>query len=148
MATAECDYHRFRAKPIGGLKTVQRIFAEWQRFFASLGYAWTGIRFLLTHEPNIRIHLSLALAAILLAALLHLSPIHWGILILTIGFVLVTEAINTAIEALTDLVSPEYHPQAKIVKDVAAGAVLLAAIIAIGVGLIIFLPALIDLVAN
>ena len=65
-----------------------------------------------------------------------------AILLLTIGFVLVLEALNTALEALVDLASPEYHPLAKIAKDVAAAAVLIAAITAVLVGLVLLLPRL------
>ena len=115
---------------------------EWSRFIKSVGYAWAGVQILLAREPNMRIHLVLAMAAVVLAAVLHLPPAHWAILFLTIGLVLAMEAINTAIETLTDLVSPEYHPQAKIVKDVAAGAVIITAVAAVLVAICLFLPPL------
>ena len=116
--------------------------AEWRRFWVSLGHAWTGIRFLFVHEPNARIHLVLALVATLFAWLLRFSFFEWGLLLLTIALVLVAEALNTAVEALTDMLSPNFHPQAKIAKDVAAAAVLLAALVAIAMAMILFLPKL------
>ena len=88
----------------------------------------------------------MAIMAIILGYLLKISHIEWMILILTSGFVMVTEAINTAIEIDIDLTSPNYHPYAKDTKDVAAGAVLIAAFVAIIIGLIIFLPKLILLI--
>jgi undecaprenol kinase len=115
---------------------------EWRRFRISLAHAWRGIRTLFAHEPNARIHLALAIIAIALAWLLRFSASEWILLLLTIGLVITSEAMNTAIEALTDLISPEYHPQAKIAKDVAAGAVLLSALTAIAVALLLFLPKL------
>jgi diacylglycerol kinase len=93
-------------------------------------------------QRNARIHLSLALAVIVLGLWLGLSRIEWAIIVLTIGLVLAAEAFNTVAEAAVDLATDEYHPLAKIAKDVAAGAVLLMAITAAIVGLLILGPPL------
>jgi diacylglycerol kinase len=82
----------------------------------------------------------LAIAASVLAWWLGFSAIEWAILVITIGLVFATEALNTAIEALTDLVSPDYHPQAKAAKDVAAAAVTIMAAAAVVMALFLYLP--------
>jgi len=93
-------------------------------------------------QRNFRIHLTIAALALLLAAWLRLPHQEWASLILVIGTVLSTEVFNTSAEVLVDLTSPEYHPLAKRVKDVAAGAVLLAAMVAVIVGLLLLGPPL------
>ena len=93
-------------------------------------------------QRNTRIHLAVAVAVAGLGLWLDLAPIQWAVLVLTIGVVLVSEMLNTVAETLVDLVSPGYHPLARVVKDVTAGAVLLAAIISIVVGLLVLGPPL------
>ncbi len=93
-------------------------------------------------QRNFRIHLAIAVLALLLAAWLDLPRPQWPCLILVIGMVLSAEVFNTSAEMLVDLTSPEYHPLAKRVKDVAAGAVLLAAMVAVIVGLLLLGPPL------
>ena len=78
----------------------------------------------------------------------RLDRFEWLVLTLTIAIVLAAEGINTALEAVVDLASPDYHPLAKIAKDVGAGTVLLTAIAAVIVGLLLFLPRLLPLVLN
>ena len=87
-----------------------------------------------------RVHLAIALLALLLGLILHISSIEFAIIFLTITIVLIAEMLNTVLELCIDLTSPEYHPLAKIAKDVAAGAVLLSSIFSIVVGLFIFIP--------
>ncbi|HAS80936.1 MAG: hypothetical protein UR25_C0001G0036 [Candidatus Nomurabacteria bacterium GW2011_GWE1_32_28] len=89
---------------------------------------------------NLYFHISTALLVIFLGFCFNISNFEWIILIFCIGFVLVSEAFNTAIEIDIDLTSPEYHPFARDTKDVAAAAVLLSVFTAIIIGLIIFLP--------
>jgi Diacylglycerol kinase len=110
------------------------------KFIAGFGYAAQGIWYAIRTQRNIRVHSGVALVAILLGILLHISTIEFAIIFLTIGAVFIAEMFNTALEFCVDLVSPTYHPLAKHAKDVAAGAVLIAAIIAIIIGLCIFLP--------
>ena len=103
-------------------------------------YAWNGMKHVLGTEKNFRIHLLAATLVIFFAFLFQLSQVEWGLIFLVIGFVLVSEMTNTAIEKLIDYLKPEIHPSAKIIKDIAAAAVLTSAIIAVIIGLIIFLP--------
>jgi diacylglycerol kinase len=106
----------------------------------SFEFAITGIKEALKSEPNFRIHLILAISALLLASLLGFSSIEWLILTFTIFFVLILELINTVLEKIVDLVSPETKPAARVAKDVSAATVLLSAILAVIVGLVLFLP--------
>jgi len=108
----------------------------------SFRVAFSGLWYALRTQRNTRIHLVIAAAVVGLGLWLDLAPIQWAVLVLTIGVVLVSEMLNTLAETLVDLVSPGYHPLAKVVKDVTAGAVLLAAIISIAVGLLVLGPPL------
>src|SRR5438874_225461 len=108
----------------------------------SFRFAFAGIAYLLRTQRNARIHVIVGLIACALAAWLHISRTDWGLLLLTIACVLILEGLNTAIEAVVDLASPQLHPLAKIAKDVTAGMVLIAAIASIGVGLLILGPPL------
>ncbi|MGK0390395.1 MAG: diacylglycerol kinase (ATP) [Maribacter sp.] len=106
----------------------------------SFKYAFKGIADLFINTPNARIHLFMGIAVAICGYLFQISITEWCFCILCISLVLAAEAFNSAIEYLTDLVSPDYHVQAGKTKDVAAGAVLLTSIGAATVGLIIFLP--------
>ena len=106
----------------------------------SFSYAFQGLKRAITEEPNFRIHVVLGTSACLLALALGFSPLEWLILTVTIFFVLVLELINTSLENIVDLVSPEIQGEAKIAKDVSASAVFLSAIFSILVGLALFLP--------
>lgn len=107
---------------------------------ASFGYALRGIVTLVGTQPNARIHLA-ATAGVLGAGIYFpLTRSEWLSIILAMGLVWISEAMNTALEFLTDLVSPDYHPLAGKVKDVAAGGVLFAALAALTVGLLVFGP--------
>jgi diacylglycerol kinase len=108
----------------------------------SLTYAFEGLKTAYKNEPNFRFHIVSAVIVLIAAFLLKFSAWELAILTLTIGFVLILELINTTLEALVDLVSPEIRKQAKIAKDVSAGAVLVSAILAITVGIILFVPKL------
>ncbi len=114
--------------------------SAWIRLGMSFVYASRGITRLFQKERNARIHLVLALVAVIVAWHLGLSMVEWGLLALTIGMVFVAEAMNTAIESLTDLANPEFHPLAKDAKDIAAGAVLMAALVALLMAMLLFLP--------
>ena len=106
----------------------------------SFRFAFRGIADFVRSEANARFHLVAATAVVAAGFWFRVSPGEWLALILCIALVISLEAINTAIEHLTDLVSPNYHPLAGKAKDVAAGAVLIAAFGAVAVGLIVFLP--------
>lgn len=106
----------------------------------SFKYAFAGIVYVLKTQHNFWIHISLGTFAIILGLFLNLTSTEWCLVIFAIGFVVVAEAFNTAFEALTDLVSPQYNEKAKVVKDVSAAAVLLSTITSFTVGSIVFLP--------
>ncbi len=108
----------------------------------SFRYAFAGIWHTLKTQRNAKIHTAITVAVLLLGVWLRLPAPDWAVLALTIGVVFAAEIINTAIEAVVDLVAPEFHPLAKIAKDAAAGSVLVLAIAAVVVGLLILLPPL------
>lgn len=108
----------------------------------SFAYAFNGIRLLIQNEPNAWIHCAAAISAVALGFVLQISRLEWITIVVVIGMVLAAEAVNSSIEALADLVSPEYNEAIKRTKDLAAGAVLLVAIAAAVVGCIIFIPKL------
>ena len=113
-----------------------------RRWWQSFGFAVRGLQLLLRTQPNARLHLLATVAVLVLGAFSLRSPRDWAIVLLATGFVWVAESFNTALEFLTDLVSPEWRPLAGQVKDLAAGAVLLAAATALAVGILIFGTAL------
>lgn len=106
----------------------------------SLTHAGRGIWILVKTTHNAWVHIFLFCVAIFFGILFGISRIEWLFLIFAAGLVLMAEAFNTAIEIDIDLTSPDIHPLARDVKDVAAGAVLLAALAALVIGLIIFVP--------
>jgi diacylglycerol kinase len=108
----------------------------------SFRYAFAGLWHALRTQRNIRIHVSIAIGVVVLGMAVGLRRDEWAIIALTMGFVFTAELFNTVIEAIIDLVTEEYHPLAKQAKDVAAGAVLAAAITAVAVGLLILGPPL------
>jgi len=112
---------------------------------ASFRHAWDGIYHAFTKHPNLRIHVAVAFLATILGVLLGLTSLEFVILLFTIFLVIMAEMINTALESMTNLITLEYRQEAKIAKDVAAGMVLIAAILSIVVGLAIFLPHLLNL---
>lgn len=111
----------------------------------SFRYGFAGIGQLLSEEHNSRIHLVATVAVIALGAVCRISAGEWCAVALCIGLVFMAEAMNSAVEALCDLVMPEYHPLIKKAKDIAAAGVLMAAIAAVVVGGIIFVPKIIAL---
>jgi undecaprenol kinase len=109
-----------------------------QKFFN----AFRGMYVVYKTTRHFWIHIIAATLVIFLGFYFHISSLEWIALVFAIGFVIVSETFNTAIEIDIDLTSPEYHPYARDTKDVAAAAVLLSVFVAVIVGLIIFLPRL------
>jgi diacylglycerol kinase len=105
-------------------------------------HAFNGILETYRSERNFRIHVIVAMAVVVLGIWMDVTYSEWCWIILCIAIVLIVEVLNTAIEALVDLVVPDYHPLAKKAKDAAAGAVLIAAIFSCIVGGVIFFPKL------
>lgn len=106
----------------------------------SFVYAFNGLKIFFSNDHNAWLHVIAATLAILLGYLLCIDTYQWCLLVIAIGMVLVAEIINTSIELLTDMVSPEYNEKAKKVKDMAAGGVLLAAFVSVIIALYIFIP--------
>lgn len=111
-------------------------------FWRSVTHACAGLVYMFRTQRNARWHAIGGLTAISLGIWLPIDPDHWPVLILTIGAVCAGETINTTVEAIVDLLSPDWHERAKVAKDVSAGAVLLLAITAIAVGLLVLGPPL------
>lgn len=111
-------------------------------FLSGFRYAGEGLRHAFVSQRNFRFHLSAAFAVFITGVWLRLPLGSWAVLALTIGAVLVMELLNTAAETLVDLVSPDYHPLAKQVKDLMAAAVLVAALVSIVVGVAVLGPPL------
>ncbi len=107
---------------------------------SSFRYAFAGLWWTLKTQRNMRIHVTIGVIAFGLALLLRFSSDELALLLVMTTLVLVLEMVNTVVEAAVDLASPEYHPLAKVAKDVAAGAVLVSAIGSILVGLLLFVP--------
>ena len=113
---------------------------KWAKFIAGFGYAFHGLWYALCTQPHARIHVLIAILAIITGIILHISALEFAIIFIAITGVFTTEMLNTVAELCDDIASPEYHPLAEIAKDVAAGAVLANAILSIIIGLFIFLP--------
>lgn len=107
-------------------------------------YAFAGWWYVLRTQRNAWIHAVISLAVFIVAAWLALPARDWAVLILTIALVWMAEFINTALEAVVDLASPEIHPLAKIGKDVGAAAVLIAALASVVIGLLVMGPPLVS----
>ena len=118
--------------------------AAWQvapDLFSSFRYAWAGMSYAFKTQRNFRIHTGISLLVLTLGLGFQVSAMEAAILCLTVGGVLVMELLNTALESLVDLtVGQTYHELAKVAKDCAAGAVLIAAIAAVLIALCVFGP--------
>ena len=110
----------------------------------SFAVAFSGLKAVFQSEQNFRIHLVISVLALVCSFIFGITPTEWAIVLVLIGFVLCAEILNTAIEYLCDMISPKFHPEIKKIKDAGAAAVLFAAIIAVIVGCIIFIPYLIS----
>jgi diacylglycerol kinase len=107
--------------------------------------AFRGLWNFLSTETNNRIHLPVAALVIMAGIFFQIDATEWLFIILAIGLVLTSEAFNSSMEKLCDKVDSAYNKEIKTIKDISAGAVLISSIIAVGIGLIIFLPKLSDL---
>lgn len=105
-------------------------------------YALAGLAEVIKSERNFQIHIVAAVLVCMLGFIVELSKVEWMIILLVIGIVLVAETTNSAIEMLIDYLRPEIHSSAKVIKDMAAGAVLLSACLAFIIGCIVFIPKL------
>lgn len=111
-----------------------------KKLLKSFKYAFDGICTGIKEEQNMKIHITIMILVIIFGIMLKISKMEWIICIILFGLVISMELINTAIENTVDLITKEKNEQAKIAKDVAAGAVLVSAITSAIIGLIIFVP--------
>lgn len=116
-----------------------------QPLAASFGYAFEGILTGIRKERNMKIHCLAIIAVTCAGTLFQITPVQWCICLLLFALVASLELVNTAVEAVVDLATEERRPLAKIAKDTAAGAVLFSAIVSVIIGLIIFLPYILEL---
>ena len=111
-----------------------------RRRLLTFKFAFNGISYAIRTQQNLWIHLIAATMVIIAGFVVDLHRVEWIIVIFCIGFVISAELFNTAIESFSDAVHPDYNPKIKIVKDLAAAAVLVSAIISAIIGIIIFIP--------
>ena len=119
---------------------------SWKKRLKSFKYAFNGLKILIREEHNARIHIVIAICVLVAGLVFEISGSEWIAVTLCIGMVIGLEMINSAIENLADFVLPEQHDRIKKVKDLAAGAVLFVAVVAVVVGLIVFVPKFLGIV--
>ncbi|MDY0217015.1 MAG: diacylglycerol kinase family protein [Bacteroidales bacterium] len=112
----------------------------------SFSYAFNGLKILIKEEHNARIHLFAAIVVVMAGFIFKISVNEWFVVLLAIGFVMVVEIINTAIESIANIISPEKDKRIKKIKDLSAAAVLISALTALVIGSIIFIPKLLNLI--
>ncbi|MBE7178897.1 MAG: diacylglycerol kinase family protein [Mucilaginibacter polytrichastri] len=111
-----------------------------RRFFKSIGFAAKGIWQAWSQGRNFRIQCAVTVAVIAAGFWLKVSPFEWTVLLICVALVLSAEVFNTAIERMVDEIHPDVHPKAKLIKDLAAGAVLILSLFSAAVGVLILLP--------
>lgn len=127
------------------MEKIEELKKKRKKLRNSFKYAFEGVHRELKEEQNLKIHILIMILVIIAGFTLKLSPMEWIICIILFGFVIALELVNTAIELTVDLAMPEIHPKAKAAKDIAAAAVLVSATCSVIIGLIIFLPKIINL---
>ena len=115
------------------------------KFSVSVFHALNGIEYAVNHERNVKIEILFGIMVSIAGFIIHISIFEWLIIVLTIAMVITLEFVNTAIERVVDLVTTDYKELAKVSKDVAAGAVLFMSMFSVIIGIVIFLPKIIDL---
>ncbi|HEY3370652.1 MAG TPA: diacylglycerol kinase family protein [Prolixibacteraceae bacterium] len=111
----------------------------------SFGYAWNGLKILFGEEHNSRIHLVAAVVVLIAGYFFQLSALEWMAIVFAIGWVFTLEILNSAIENIADFVSPAMDDHIKKIKDLSAAAVLVGALTAVVIGLIVFVPKILNL---
>ncbi len=127
---------------------IKELKLDKKRLTNSFKYAFEGILQAYVGEQNLKIHTVIAVLVIIFGFILKISYTEWLVCLVLIGLVLMAEFFNTSIEYLVDLASPEIHPLAKATKDTASAGVLMMAIISAIIGLIIFIPKLINFIGG
>ncbi|PXW91628.1 undecaprenol kinase/diacylglycerol kinase (ATP) [Streptohalobacillus salinus] len=121
-------------------------YQEIKKKSVGLKYAANGLKYALTNEINMRVHALIVCVVIVFGFILRVNFTEWVLLFLTFGLVLTAEVFNTAVEVMLDHLAPERHPKVGIIKDLTAGGVLVASLIAFIIGCIIFIPKIISYV--
>lgn len=116
------------------------------RFLKSFSYSFDGLKYAFQNEQSVSVMAIITVIATTLGIILKISAIEWIFIIFVIGIVLATELINTSIEATIDLLSPDFHPLAKVAKDTASASVFIYSIVSVFLAGIIFIPKIIDLI--
>jgi diacylglycerol kinase len=111
-------------------------------FLRGFAYAGRGFWHVVRTQRNMRVHIAAAVAAVTAGLVLRIGAVQWACVALAIGLVLAAETLNTVVEAIIDLHTQQFHPLAKVAKDAAAGAVLVASVAAVGVAIAVFVPRL------
>jgi diacylglycerol kinase len=111
-----------------------------QKRIRSFHYAFSGLRLIFKTEHNAWIHMAATITVLALAVALKVSATEGALLAIAVGMVWITEFINTCIEKTMDFISTEHHPSIRLIKDLSAGAVLVAAIISVVIGCLVFIP--------
>lgn len=127
-------------------KRYNRYQKEKKTLLGSFKHAYDGMKYSYIAENHIKIHITLALFAIIFGVIFKINYLEWALLLLTIFLVIAFELFNTAIEVIVDMLEPKENPLAKVTKDAAAGAVLLVSLGALLVGIFIFVPKILDIV--
>ncbi|MEM6879033.1 MAG: diacylglycerol kinase family protein [Bacteroidota bacterium] len=127
---------------------MAELVSYWRKRMEAFGHAFRGMADLISHHPHAKLHLLATLMILFLGILLSFERWEWVAVLICMGLVWTAEALNTALEYLTDLVSPEYHPLAGKAKDMAAAAVLCAALASLVVGLLLAGPKLWQLMTS
>ena len=134
-------------KLIDNIKLKKRLKLQGKtHFIDSMNHALDGINYTLDHERNFKIEMIIAMLVIVAGFFFKVSKVEWLILLITTSSVLVLELVNTSIERCVDLITKDYQELAKHAKDVSAGAVLLISIFSVCVGIIIFLPKILEMI--
>lgn len=116
-----------------------------KKFINSFVFPIKGLKYAYRNEQNLMVDIFIAILVLVLGFIFNISVTEWALLALVVGVVISAELFNTAIEAVVDLVTENYHPLAKVAKDTSAAAVFILAVVSVIVGLIIFLPKIVEL---
>lgn len=126
----------------------KRVILDKKRLVNSFRYAFCGICEAYKGEQNLKIHTVIAVLVVIFGFVFQISYLEWFVCLILVGLVLMAEFFNTAIEYVVDLASPNIHPLAKLAKDTASAGVLMMAIISAIIGLIIFVPKVVEFVGE
>ncbi len=116
-----------------------------KRFFASWSYSFQGLAYAYKYEQSMLIHFIATIFSIIMGIILEISATEWLLIFISIGMVLAMELLNTAIEAVVDLVTLDIYPLAKIAKDTGSAATFVVSVISFVIGMVIFMPKILDL---